>query len=192
MPVSEAAVEFQAEKYAVYRQAVHYVDGLVGTVLADLQARGLLDETVVLITSDHGEEFGEGDAKLDKHGSGYTRNQLVTPMIVHWPGRAPAVYRHRTSHYDIVPTLMQDLLGCTNPAGDYAVGHNLFELREWDWLLAGSYYNYALVEPDQVTVTFPSGLFEVRDLEYRLLDKPVFRGDVLEAVSEQNARYFAD
>jgi len=188
----EPDVEFQAEAFALYKASVHYVDGLVEDVLSDLQQRGLLNETVVVITADHGEEFGEGDAKLEKHGSGYTRNQLVTPMIIHWPGRSPAVYRHRTSHYDVVPTLMQDLLGCTNPAEDYSVGHNLFELREWDWLLAGSYYNYAVVEPDQVTVTFPSGLYEVRDLEYHLLPRPQFRGEVLEAVSEQNARFFAD
>jgi len=181
----------QAENFAVYRSAVHYTDSLVGRVLADLEERGLLQSTVVLFTADHGEEFGESGVKLDKHGSGYTRHQLVTPMILAWPGRdRGVVHEHRTSHYDIVPTLMEDLLGCTNPAEDYAVGHNLFELREWTWMVAGSYYNYAVLEPDQVTVTFPNGLYEVRDWDYRLSQKPRFRGDVLEAVSEQNARYY--
>jgi len=41
-------------------------------------------------------------------------------------------------------------------------------------------------------VTFPNGLYEVRDWDYRLSKEPQFRGDVLEAVSEQNARYFRD
>ena len=86
--------------------------------------------------------------------------------------------------------LMQELLGCANPAEDYAVGNNLFEQREWEWMVAGSYYNYALLESDQITVTFPNGLYEVRDWDYRLSESPQFRGDVLEAVSEQNARYF--
>jgi len=189
-PVSE---DFQAKEFSSYQSSVHYMDSLAGEVLADLHARGLMENTVILFTADHGEEFGESGAKLEKHGSGYTRHQLVTPMVVYWPGRAEGVrYEHRTSHYDIVPTLMEDLLGCTNPASDYSVGNNLFRLQEWDWLVAGSYYNYAVLEPDQITVTFPSGLYEVRDWDYRLSKTPRFRGDVLEAVSEQNARFFSD
>jgi len=189
-PVSD---DHQKVEFAKYQSAVSFVDGLVGTVLDDLRARDLLDRTVVLISADHGEEFGESGEKLDNHGSGYTRYQLVTPMILAWPGRQKGVtYRHRTSHYDIVPTLMQNLLGCSNPASDYSVGTNLFEEKPWEWMVAGSYYNYAVLEPDQVTVTFPNGLYEVRDWNYRLAPNPQFRGDVLEAVSEQNARFYSD
>jgi hypothetical protein len=43
-----------------------------------------------------------------------------------------------------------------------------------------------------VTITFPNGLYEVRDWDYRLLRQPNIRGDVLEAVSEQNARFYRD
>jgi membrane-anchored protein YejM (alkaline phosphatase superfamily) len=188
-----ASSEFQAQEFSKYQGSVHYVDSLAGEVLADLEDRGLLASTVVMFTADHGEEFGESNAKLSKHGSGYTRHQLVTPMVVYWPGRdGGLIYEHRTSHYDIIPTLMEDLLGCTNPASDYSAGNNLFRLQEWPWMIAGSYYNYAILEPDQVTVTFPSGLYEVRDWDYRLSTSPRFRGDVLEAVAEQNARFFSD
>jgi len=183
--------EPQAIEFARYQSAVNFVDSLVGAVLDDLRTRNLLDHTVVLISADHGEEFGESGAKLEKHGSGYTRYQLVTPMVLAWPGRRAGVtYQHRTSHYDIVPTLMQDLLGCNNPASDYSIGRNLFDEQAWDWMLAGSYYNYAVLEPDQVTITFPNGLYEVRDWDYRLAADPKFRGDVLEGVSEQNARFY--
>lgn len=183
----------QQEGLAIYKTAVHFVDGLVGEVLGDLEKRGLKDSTVVMITADHGEEFGESAENLERHGSGYTRHQLVTPMVVAWPGRLKGtVYQHRTSHYDIVPTLMQELLSCSNPPSDYSVGENLFDMKEWDWMVAGSYFNYAVLEPDQVTVTYPNGLYEVRDWEYKLSREPQFRGDVLEAVSEQNARFFRD
>jgi membrane-anchored protein YejM (alkaline phosphatase superfamily) len=182
-----------ARSFTDYQSSVHYADGLIGEVLDDLKRRQLLEQTVVMITADHGEEFGESDARLTSHGSGYTRHQLITPMVIHWPGRETGqVYQHRTSHYDVVPTLMQELFGCENPANDYSVGTNLFEMNEWDWLVSGSYYNYAVLEPDQITVTFPNGLYEVRDWEYRLSKTPQFRGDVLEAVSEQNARYFRE
>jgi membrane-anchored protein YejM (alkaline phosphatase superfamily) len=183
----------QERAFAHYRTSVHFVDSVIGSVLEDLGRRQLLDRTVVVITSDHGDEFGESDAKLKRHGSGYTRHQLVTPMVLAWPGReSGASYRRRTSHYDLAPTLMKELLGCSNPPADYSVGNNLFDGLEWPWLVAGSYFNYAVLEPDQVTVTYPNGLYEVRDWDYRLLENPAFRGEVLEAVSRQNARYFLD
>ncbi|MDT8319302.1 MAG: DUF3413 domain-containing protein [Xanthomonadales bacterium] len=190
----EPAGEVPLDKeYAKYRTAAHFEDSVIGRVLEDLAKRGLMENTVVMVTADHGEEFGESGPGLEKHGSGYTRHQLQVPMIMHWPGRAKgAVYDHRTSHYDVLPTLMQDLLACSNPASDYSVGANLFEMQEWDWMVAGSYFNYAVLEPDQITITFPSGLYEVRDWDYQRVAKPQFRGEILEAVSEQNARYYRD
>jgi membrane-anchored protein YejM (alkaline phosphatase superfamily) len=180
----------QQQRLAEYKTAVHFNDSLIGQVLDDLQHRGLSENTVVIISSDHGEEFDDSGAGLEKHGSGYSRYQLQTPMVVAWPGRSTGeVFTHRTSHYDIVPTLMQDLLGCDNPATDYSVGNNLFEQQPWNWLIAGSYYNYAVLEPDKITITYPNGGVEVRDWDYKLLDNPEFDGDTLSAVAEQNTRF---
>ena len=85
---------------------------------------------------------------------------------------------------------MTEMLGCGNPASNYASGGNLFEQRNWEWLVAGSYYNYAILEPDQVTITYPGGNFEVRDLDYRVIAKPEVRGPVLEAVAAENTRFY--
>jgi hypothetical protein len=190
-------VQFTAEgegaltqNFADYRTSVHFVDSLIGEVLDDLARRGLADETVVIITSDHGEEFDDSGAGLKAHGSGYTPYQLQVPMIVSIPGREPSVFRHRSSHYDLVSTLMQDVLGCSNPPSDYSIGKNLFSGKNWDWLLAGSYYNYAVLEPDQITVTYPNGRFEVRDWNYKIVPDPQVRGDVLESVIRENSRFY--
>ena len=179
-----------AQKFADYRTSVHFVDSLIGSVLDDLARRGLQDDTVVIITSDHGEEFDESGAGLKDHGSGYTPYQLQVPMIISVPGRAPSVNRHRSSHYDLVPTLMQDVMGCSNSPSDYSSGRNLFSGKDWDWLLAGSYYNYAVLEPDQITVTYPNGSFEVRDWDYKIAPDPQVRGDVLESVIKENSRFY--
>ncbi len=186
-PVDETEL---ARRFSDYRRSVRYVDGLIEELLTDLADRGLMRDTVVLITSDHGEEFDESGAGLRDHGSGYTPYQLQVPLLIHWPGRDPARYGHRTSHYDIVPTLMQDLLGCGNPASDYASGNNLYQETDWTWLLAGSYYNYAVLEPDQITVTYPNGRYEVRDWNYRISDDPEVRSDILQAVTQENARFY--
>lgn len=181
----ELSVEF-----ANYRRSARFIDQLLKNTIADLERRGLADNTVVVITSDHGEEFDESGAGLRDHGSGYTRYQLQVPLVIRWPGREPARYEHRSSHYDIVPTLLQDVLGCDNPATDYSSGNNLFAGKDWDWLLAGSYYNYAVLEPDQITVTYPNGQYEVRDWNYRILPNPEVRGNVLMAVTQENSRFY--
>ena len=177
------------EKFADYKKSVIFVDELVGQVLADLESRGIMDNTVVIISSDHGEEFDEHGDGIKGHGSGYGRHQLAVPMLMSWPGVNPQQVSRRTSHYDIVPTLIRRMLGCSNESSDYASGNDLYDGPEWDWMIAGSYYNYAVLEPDQVTVTFPNGMYEVRDMDYRLLEHPKFNAEVLEAVMRENTRF---
>lgn len=177
------------EEFADYKTALLFDDELIGQVLDDLDHRGLADNTVVIITSDHGEEFNENGDGVQGHGSGYGPHQLGVPMLLAWPGMAPGPVDRRTSHYDIAPTLLQRMLGCSNPASDYASGRDLFTGPQWDWLVVGSYYNYAVLEPGQITVTFPNGRYEVRGWDYKLLDEPQFNADVLEAVMRENTRF---
>jgi membrane-anchored protein YejM (alkaline phosphatase superfamily) len=177
------------KEFVDYKTSVMFVDELIGQVLADLESRGLADNTVIMISSDHGEEFDENGDGVTGHGSGYSRQQLGVPMLLAWPGVEQAVHTHRTSHYDVAPTLMRRLLACSNDYSDYSSGKDLFDGQSWDWLIAGSYYNYAVLEPDQVTVTFPNGTYQVRDNNYRLLNEPQFNSDVLEAVMRENTRF---
>jgi len=177
-------------RLADYRKSIRFVDSQIAAVLENLDDRGLSGNTVVIITADHGEEFEESGTGLRDHGSGYTRYQLQVPMVVHWPGRPPQRFDHRTSHFDVVPTLVHDLLGCSNPPADYSSGRNLYQGVGWEWLLAGSYYNYALLEPDQITITYPDGRFEVRDRDYHIARQPQFRGAVLEAAAKENSRFY--
>jgi membrane-anchored protein YejM (alkaline phosphatase superfamily) len=41
-------------------------------------------------------------------------------MLLAWPGIEPRQVTHRTSHYDVAPTLVRRLLGCSNASSDYA------------------------------------------------------------------------
>lgn len=187
--VAEDPNDSMPKEFADYKTSVMFVDELVGQVIADLETRGLVEQTVVLITADHGEEFNENGDGVTGHGSGYSRHQLGVPMLLAWPGVEPQRIERRTSHFDIAPTLLRRLLGCSNATTDYASGRDLYDGPQWDWLIAGSYYNYAVIEPDQVTVTFPNGTYEVRDSNYRLLSQPQFNGKVLEAVMRENTRF---
>jgi len=158
-----------------YAVSMQYIDSLVGVVLDDLQNRDLLRQTAVIITADHGEEFDDNTLGFHGHGSAFDSYQVKVPMILLMPGSSPGISGKRTSHYDIVPTLMTRVLGCTNPASDYSSGNDLLSDAQWDWVIVGSYYNYAVVEPTRTTVEFPGGYFEVRDTNYEIMPaaKPV-------------------
>ena len=93
---------------------------------------------------------------------------MHTPLVLRWPGRPPGRVERRTSHNDVAPTLLAGLFGCTNPPSDYSSGHDLFSDAQWSWLIAASYTEFALIEPDRVTIVYPAG-YEIRDRDYRLI-----------------------
>lgn len=150
-----------------YRRRLFFVDGLLARVWADLERRGLAEELLVIVTGDHGEEYDDAGQGLWGHGTGYSDYQIRTPLILRWPGRPPARLRHRSSHYDLAPTLLSELFGCANPPSDYSIGRSLFAGEDWTFLPVRSYFNQAIVTADRVIVTYPGGLYEIRDRDYR-------------------------
>jgi membrane-anchored protein YejM (alkaline phosphatase superfamily) len=96
-----------------YLNAAHQVDRQIGRVIAHLRQRGLLDDTIVIVLGDHGEEFMERSSRWG-HAAEFNRLQTGTPAVLWVPGEAPRVVRGITSHLDIAPTLMSRL-GVRNP-----------------------------------------------------------------------------
>lgn len=100
---------------AQYDGEISQVDAQVGRVIGQLKQRGLWDNTIVVLLSDHGEAFGEGDLYFDHHGlyDGVTRIALMIHTPDHRPRRLDAL----VSTEDLVPTLC-DLAGLPPPAYD--------------------------------------------------------------------------
>jgi uncharacterized protein len=174
---------------ARYLTALHYVDSLLGRVLDDLERRKLLDQTIVIVTSDHGIEFDENGLGFKGHGTAYSDEQMHIPLVVRWPGRGPERVARRTSHNDLAPTLLTELFGCANPPSDYASGSSLFSTAQWSWLVVASYREYAVVEPERVTVIFPAG-YEVRGQDYRLARTQSPPREALRAAMQEMSRFY--
>lgn len=102
-----------------YHASVAQIDDRVGRILRRLDALGMRDDTVVMITSDHGEMLGE-------RGLWYKmspfEDSLRVPLIVNAPGRiVPARIGHVVSLVDLLPTLAHVADGgLSRPAGDGA------------------------------------------------------------------------
>lgn len=71
-----------------YDESIAYLDAQLGRLFAELKRRGLWDNTLVVITSDHGEEFGERE--IFYHGNSLYRASLEVPLLVRLPGSVPA------------------------------------------------------------------------------------------------------
>ena len=179
----------QARDFTRYLTALHYIDSLVGRVLDDLERRQLLHRSVVVVTSDHGMEFDENGLGFRGHGTAFSEPQMHTPLLIHWPGRPPERVARRTSHYDLAPTLVTGVFGCTNAPADYSSGHTLFSGAHWDWLIAASYADFALLQPDQVTIVHPTG-YEIRDRTYRLVAHPTIPHHALRAALGEMSRFY--
>lgn len=94
-----------AELRRVYLGLVSEVDQEIGRVLDRLAATGALDETLIIVTSDHGEMLGDG-WQLGK--TGFRPQAFHVPLIIRHPGRQRAghVARAFTEHVDLMPTIL--------------------------------------------------------------------------------------
>jgi arylsulfatase A-like enzyme len=100
----------------LYDGAVSDFDDTVGDVLRRLEARGLLDDTIVIVTSDHGEDLYEPGSTVG-HGTNFFGGDQSTriPFLVRAPGLAPRVVTSLTRSADVFPTLLT-MLGEAPPA----------------------------------------------------------------------------
>jgi membrane-anchored protein YejM (alkaline phosphatase superfamily) len=105
-----------------YLNACRHLDTQLGRLLDALAERALLDDTLVVITGDHGEEFLEHGRW--GHGSTFVDEQVRVPLVLRIPGVAPAVVERMTSHLDLPATLLP-ILGAQNPSADLSLGLDL-------------------------------------------------------------------
>ena len=147
-----------------YQNAVHHLDSQLARVTAHLEKNGLLDNTIVVITGDHGEEFMEKGRW--GHNSTFVDEQVRVPLVLWIPGRAAHQESLRTSHVDLLPTLLP-LLGVQNPGQDYAIGHSLFQPKADRLLLAGDWDRLAFLgEQYKLVLPFTSGSFVGMDVSH--------------------------
>lgn len=111
---------------ALYDGEVAWSDAQLGRLLEDLKGRGLLDHTLVAVSSDHGEELLDRQ-RYPFHNASIYEGSLRLPLALRLPGVVPAGGRHPelTASLDIAPTLLE-LLG--TPVPDSFEGRSLVPL----------------------------------------------------------------
>ena len=155
-----------------YKNAVYFDDYITGQLLDILKKRKLMDNTILIITGDHGAEFYERG--FWGHNSAFSPEQVKVPFIMHLPGKNPKIYKNLTSHCDVVPTLFE-LMGCTTPFDQYSIGRSMLSNMDQtrDFLVSSSWGKSAIVSNEATLVfsteSYNMGTFEIRDINYDLI-----------------------
>lgn len=169
-----------------YRNAVLKADALLGDVLLTLEHSGLAENTVVIITSDHGESFNDLMQNDWGHNSNFSDYQTRVPLLVRWPGRAPMTESSVTSHMDVAPTLLRHLLGCQAAPSEYSAGLDLFDALPAQRPLLVESWTSRAVRLGPATMLLRSYGIEVRDARYRpVRPAPPLEADVNAAIISQ-------
>ena len=163
-----------------YRNSVHYVDSLLHKVITYLEETKSLDNTLFVVTGDHGQEANDNKLNFWGHSGNFTNAQVQVPFILKGPGITQALIRKNssifnrslTSHEDIAPTLLKNYLGLISPIEFYSTGFDLLSknLKLRKWVISSSYSKYAIITPDNILeVDNKAGFYQLLDKRNRVL-----------------------
>jgi arylsulfatase A-like enzyme len=113
-PYPDANPEDLATTIALYDGAISYIDEQVGELARILDRRGQLANTILILTSDHGDEFLEHGGL--GHGTTVYGELVRVPLIIRFPNQLEPGRRipHLTQHLDLAPTILS-LAGVPRP-----------------------------------------------------------------------------
>ncbi|ELV8718089.1 DUF3413 domain-containing protein [Vibrio vulnificus] len=177
-----------------YKTSVRYVDSMATKVLDKLKESGDLENTLVIITGDHGQEMNDNKLNFWGHNSNFTDAQVNVPFAIFGPGVDPAKMQWSTealtSHQDVVPTLMKHYLGVTNDVKDYSVGEDLLgDAVKRDWIISSNYSGYAIITDDNILEVSGGGQYQFMDKTNRQLKDQQPNFTYLQQALEQISRF---
>jgi hypothetical protein len=117
-----------------YRNSAHYVDSLMNQILGALENSENADDTIVVITGDHGESIFE-DGRFT-HASAFSSVQTKVPLILRIPGVEARNITGITRHVDIFPTVFESM-GLNLPPEAYSDGISILNGGSSSGLVTG-------------------------------------------------------
>jgi arylsulfatase A-like enzyme len=100
-------VDYGASEPDLYDAEIRWTDQQVGRLLDELRRIPGIENTIIVITSDHGDSMAEHSVPLGTHGTALYRELLHVPLIFHIPGNRPRAIDGAVTNLDIVPTVAE-------------------------------------------------------------------------------------
>jgi membrane-anchored protein YejM (alkaline phosphatase superfamily) len=177
---------------AMYKNAMHYDDTLFANFIKILKDKNLYDNSLIIFTSDHGQEFYEYG--FFGHNTSFSLAQTHTPMFIKLPANMQQIQISKlTSHQDIMPSILKQL-GVTNSLDEFSNAIDIFDTNDLrDYLFCANWNNSAIITKDKISVfsNKPNKLFanESRDSKsYKKIDNPMPTKYILDAIN-QNKKF---
>ena len=164
---------------ARYDNSAYGVDMQLERIVNFLQQTNEMDNTLLIITGDHGEEFMERGRW--GHNSSFTDWQIRVPLIVWIPQTKPRTIHQRTSHMDIGPTILKRL-GVQNPISDYSLGIDLASPVENRTITVASWSDIGLINDEGKLVIPFKSTTQHKNLATDLNDQPVSSSELTQKI----------
>ena len=100
-------VDYGTSEPDLYDAEIKWTDQQLGRLLDELQRLPSTPNTIIVITSDHGDSMGEHTVPVGTHGTALYRELQHVPMIFYIPDNAPHLIGGATTNLDIVPTIAE-------------------------------------------------------------------------------------
>jgi membrane-anchored protein YejM (alkaline phosphatase superfamily) len=177
-----------------YKNSIYYNDKLFGDMIEAIKQKGLYDNSIIIFTSDHGQEFFEYG--FFGHNSAFSRSQVSPPFIMHLPNKEHRDIDKMTSHLDVPATLLS-ILGVENPPSDYSNGSNMLDIDfHRDYTFVAKWNKNAIITDKYVYIfsNLPNELFknEIRDFKtFKKIKKPQDENiqKILLEILDQNRKF---
>ncbi|WP_019529114.1 sulfatase-like hydrolase/transferase [Dasania marina] len=126
-----------------YINSNNHLDSQIARVINSLKQSEKMDNTIIVITGDHGEEFMEKGRW--GHNSTFSEEQVRVPMILHIPGQPAAQHDFLSSHLDLPATVLQ-ALGINIDPKLHSYGSNLLSPQyQRDYTVVSDWHGNSLV-----------------------------------------------
>lgn len=178
--------------FNLYKNCLSQIDSLANIAIETLKEKSLLDNTIVVVTADHGQEFNDNGKNFWGHNGNFSQAQIGVPLMIYYKGIDHNIVKYRTSHYDVAATLLKSHLGLKSACEDFCFGHLLTDSVSRDWLVSGSRDNFAFVRENQILEKRPSGSLELTDSHLNNLPDSLVDFVGLNAALKQISRFYKE
>ncbi len=182
---------YQTQIVNRYYNALNYIDSLWVELESQLQNDPQWQNTVVIITSDHGMQLNDNDLGIWGYNANYSPFQTHVPLIYVVPGAEQGIdVTYTTSHYDLLPTLLSRFVPPQTDWHNYGEGLPLSTATGRDLLLLGNERHFALREPDRISELRRNKDAVIYDLNYNELKHSQLRAKPMRKALEAMGRFY--
>ncbi len=179
-----------------YDNSLLYVDAQLGRLFEYLENQGVMNNTVVILSSDHGHDT-QNRHNIDGHAKSVYDDELRVPLIFYFPDLSHMEIEERVSHVDVLPTLV-DILGLSQD--NYFDGEPMTKDDRLIFYMQNHKYMVGMIKGDiKTTIDLNRALVEIYDLNedpnetHELLRAGNYDNEILEVLLWHNCQlnYFS-